>query len=121
MRRNPFGIAVVLSTAVVITLLGAGGMLHPACAADPETEPSTAGAESTSQTYATTPGWVVVLADGTAVPAKSKPISAFGSFRYADLEGRTQVLKVSEVDIEATRSANAEVPPDPWGWHVQCR
>lgn len=113
MRTRPFCIAIMLSAAVVFTLLGAGGMLHPASAADTETTPSGDGAEAISETTSTNPSWVVVLADGTTVPAKSKPLSAFGSFRYVDLEGRTQVLKVSEVDIEATRSANAEVPPDP--------
>ncbi|MCU0233206.1 MAG: glutaredoxin family protein [Thermoanaerobaculales bacterium] len=59
------------------------------------------------------PGFVVVLADGTVIPAKAKPVCAFGSFRYVEPTGRTKVLRVSAVDLEATREFNAQVPDDP--------
>jgi glutaredoxin len=59
------------------------------------------------------PGYVVVMADGEVVPSRSKPLSAFGSFRFVDVSGRTRVLPVSKVDPEATRVANADVPHDP--------
>ena len=59
------------------------------------------------------PGYVVVLADGSVVPAKSKPVSAFGSLRYVDMTGRTRVLGVSKVDLDATRKSNSQVPDDP--------
>lgn len=61
----------------------------------------------------TSPGYVVVLADGSVVPAKSKPVSAFGSLRYVDMTGRTRVLGVSKVDLDATRKINAQVPENP--------
>jgi len=76
-------------------------------------------AESTGESRApgddgeTSPGYVVVLADGSVVPAKSKPVSAFGSLRYVDTTGRTHVLGVSKVDLDATRKINAQVPDDP--------
>lgn len=60
-----------------------------------------------------TTAYVVVLADGSMLPAKSKPLSAFGSFRFVDVSGRTRVLPVSKIDLEATRAANAGVPDDP--------
>jgi glutaredoxin-like protein NrdH len=76
-------------------------------------------AESTGESNApgddgeTSPGYVVVLTDGSVVPAKSKPVSAFGSLRYVDTTGRTRVLGVSKVDLDATRKINAQVPDDP--------
>ena len=59
------------------------------------------------------PGYVVILVDGTVIPSKSKPLAAFGSFRFVDVTGRTRVLGTSGVDLEATRKANADVPHDP--------
>ncbi len=59
------------------------------------------------------PGYVVILVDGSVVPAKTKPVSAFGSLRYVDMTGRTRVLGVSQVDLEATRRNNADVPDNP--------
>jgi len=67
--------------------------------------------ESGPQT--TRPAYVVVLKDASTIPAKAKPLSAFGSFRFVDATGHTVVLPVSEVDLEATRAANADVPDDP--------
>ena len=61
----------------------------------------------------TRPAYVVVLKDASTIPAKAKPLSAFGSFRFVDATGHTVVLPVSEVDLEATRAANADVPDDP--------
>lgn len=75
-------------------------------------------AESTGQVSdqgdegGSSPGYVVVLADGNVVPAKSKPVSAFGSLRYVDVTGRTRVLGISKVDLDATRKINAQVPDD---------
>lgn len=57
-------------------------------------------------------GYVVLLKDGTSIPAKAKPISAFGKVRYLDAAGRMQVLPASRVDLEKTREANASVPGD---------
>lgn len=59
------------------------------------------------------PAYVVVLNDASTIPAKAKPLSAFGTFRFVDSTGHTVVLPVSEVDLEATRAANADVPDDP--------
>jgi len=76
-------------------------------------------AESTGQASdqgdegGSSPGYVVVLADGSMVPAKSKPVSAFGSLRYVDTTGRTRVLGVSKVDLDATWKINAQIPDDP--------
>lgn len=61
----------------------------------------------------TRPAYVVVLKDASTIPAKAKPLSAFGSFRFVDATGYTVVLPVSEVDLDATRAANADVPDDP--------
>jgi mycoredoxin len=61
----------------------------------------------------TRPAYVVVLKDASTIPAKAKPLSAFGSFRFVDATGHTVVLPVDEVDLEATRAANADVPDDP--------
>jgi mycoredoxin len=61
----------------------------------------------------TRPAYVVVLKDASTIPAKAKPLSAFGSFRFVDATGYTVVLPVAEVDLEATREANADVPDDP--------
>lgn len=67
--------------------------------------------ESEAQTAR--PAYAVILVDGSTIPAKSKPLSAFGSFRFVDATGRTRVMPVAKVDLEATRAANAEVPDDP--------
>jgi mycoredoxin len=61
----------------------------------------------------TRPAYVVVLKDASTIPAKAKPLSAFGTFRFVDTTGHTVVLPVSEVDLDATRAANADVPDDP--------
>jgi mycoredoxin len=61
----------------------------------------------------TRPAYVVVLKDASTIPAKAKPLSAFGTFRFVDATGHTVVLPVDEVDLEATRAANADVPDDP--------
>ena len=58
------------------------------------------------------PAYVVVLQDGTNIPATAKPISAFGTFRYMDVHGRTRTLPVSAVDLDRTRAANAGVTPE---------
>ena len=94
---------VCFRTRVVATVVAVVAVMPwtiPSAAEDPGTQP--AG-----------PAYVVVLEDSSTIPAKSKPLSAFGSFRFVDATGRTQVLPVSSVDLEATRMANAHVPDDP--------
>ncbi len=86
--------------ATVVAVVAVMPWTMPSAAEDPGTQP--AG-----------PAYVVVLKNSSTIPAKSKPLSAFGSFRFFDATGRTQVLPVSSVDLEATRMANAHVPDDP--------
>jgi len=76
-------------------------------AEEPGRQPESARADAAG------PGYVVVLTDGAVIPSKSRPLSAFGSFRFVDTTGRTQVLPVSNVDLDATRAANTDVPNDP--------
>jgi len=54
------------------------------------------------------PSYVVVLKSGQRVPARTKPVSAFGKVRYMEPGGTNRVLPFSEVDIEKTREANAQ-------------
>ena len=51
--------------------------------------------------------YVVILINGQRVPARTKPVSAFGKVRYMEPGGTNRVLPASEVDIEKTREANA--------------
>lgn len=53
--------------------------------------------------------YVVVLADGSSAVARTKPVSAFGSVRFVDQQGRTVVLPSGEVDLATTRERNREV------------
>lgn len=66
-----------------------------------------------TQEPSASPGYVVILADGSMIPSKSKPLGAFGSFRFVDPSGRTRVMPVIKVDLAATRAANADVPDKP--------
>jgi len=54
------------------------------------------------------PSYVVVLKSGQRIPARTKPVSAFGKVRYMEPGGTNRVLPFSEVDIEKTREANAQ-------------
>jgi glutaredoxin len=56
----------------------------------------------------TEPAYVVVLKTGQRVPARTKPVSAFGKVRYMEPGGANRVLPISEVDIDKTREANAQ-------------
>jgi glutaredoxin 3 len=56
------------------------------------------------------PSYVVVLKDGLRIPARTKPVSAFGKLRYMEPGGTNRVLPISEVDIDKTREANAQAP-----------
>ena len=56
------------------------------------------------------PSYVVVLKNGRRIPARTKPVSAFGKLRYMEPGGTNRVLPISEVDIDKTREANARVP-----------
>jgi glutaredoxin len=56
------------------------------------------------------PSYVVVLKNGRRIPARTKPVSAFGKLRYMEPGGTNRVLPISEVDIDKTREANAQVP-----------
>lgn len=51
---------------------------------------------------------VVVLKDGERVPARTKPINAFGKVRFMDASGTNRVLPVSAIDVDTTRMANAQ-------------
>jgi len=54
------------------------------------------------------PSYVVVLKNGQRIPARTKPVSAFGKVRYMEPGGTNRVLPVSEVDLEKTREVNAQ-------------
>jgi glutaredoxin 3 len=54
------------------------------------------------------PSYVVVLKNGQRIPARTKPVSAFGKLRYMEPGGTNRVLPISEVDIDKTREANAQ-------------
>ncbi len=56
------------------------------------------------------PSYVVVLKNGQRIPARNKPINAFGKLRYMEPGGTNRVLPISEVDIDKTREANAQAP-----------
>jgi glutaredoxin len=98
---RPWTKLVLAAAAVAVALVSVVG------AAETERRNDAATGEKASSEY------VVVLKDGTVLPSRSKPLSAFGSFRFVDVTGRTRVLRVDAVDLEATRAANADVPPDP--------
>ena len=54
--------------------------------------------------------YVVVLKNGQRIPARTKPVNAFGKLRYMEPGGTNRVLPISEVDIDKTREANAQAP-----------
>jgi len=56
--------------------------------------------------------YVVVLKNGQRIPARTKPVNAFGKLRYMEPGGTNRVLPISEVDIDKTREANAQAPPN---------
>ena len=56
------------------------------------------------------PSYVVVLKNGHRIPARTKPVNAFGKLRYMEPGGTNRVLPISEVDIDKTREANAQAP-----------
>ena len=56
------------------------------------------------------PSYVVVLKNGQQIPARTKPVNAFGKLRYMEPGGTNRVLPISEVDIDKTREANAQAP-----------
>jgi glutaredoxin len=91
-------VMVIAAVAVASVSVAGGG--------ETEHQEEAATGEKASSAY------VVVLNDGTVLPSRSKPLGAFGSFRYVDVTGRTQVLSVDAVNLEATRAANADVPQD---------
>ncbi len=64
---------------------------------------------------ASEPSFVVVLKDGRRVPARTKPVCAFGKVRFMEPGGPNRVLPVSEVDIDRTREANAAAPKNAAG------
>ena len=65
--------------------------------------------EGASAEKKTEPSYVVVLKNGQCIPARTKPVSGFGKVRYMEPGGTNRVLPISEVDIEKTREANAQV------------
>lgn len=56
--------------------------------------------------------YVVVLKTGRLIPSRTKPISGFGKVRYMEPGGTNRVLPIAEVDIDATRAANAQAVTD---------
>ena len=64
--------------------------------------------ERANDEKASEPTYVVVLKNGQRIPARTKPISAFGKLRYMEPGGTNRVLLFSEVDIDKTREANAQ-------------
>ncbi len=55
--------------------------------------------------------YVVVLRSGQRVASNTKPISALGSVRFVDAQGRARVLTAAQVDLAKTRDANRGVAP----------
>ncbi len=64
--------------------------------------------EGASEERASKPSYVVVLKNGQRIPARTKPVSAFGKLRYMEPGGTNRVLPISDVDIDKTREANAQ-------------
>ena len=54
--------------------------------------------------------YFVVLKNGQRIPARTKPVNAFGKLRYMEPGGTNRVLPISEVDVEKTREANTQAP-----------
>jgi len=54
--------------------------------------------------------YFVVLKNGQRIPARTKPVNAFGKLRYMEPGGTNRVLPISEVDVDKTREANAQAP-----------
>ncbi len=66
--------------------------------------------ESSDEKKEPKPTYVVVLKNGQRIPARTKPVSAFGKLRYMEPGGTNRVLATSAVDLEKTRAANAQAP-----------
>ena len=64
--------------------------------------------ESASEEKVSNLSYVVVLKNGQRIPARTKPVSAFGKVRYMEPGGTNRVLPISDVDIDKTREANAQ-------------
>ena len=67
--------------------------------------------ERASDEKASGSSYVVVLKNGQRIPARTKPVNAFGKLRYMEPGGINRVLPISEVDVDKTREANAQAPP----------
>ena len=65
-------------------------------------------AERTGEKATPDAPYVVVLKDGKRVPARTKPINAFGKVRFMDASGTNRILPVSQIDVDRTRKANAQ-------------
>jgi glutaredoxin len=66
--------------------------------------------ERTNDEKTSEPSYVVVLKNGQRIPARTKPVNAFGKLRYMEPGGTNRVLPISEVDVDKTREANARAP-----------
>ncbi|MEW5977210.1 MAG: hypothetical protein AB1898_15580 [Acidobacteriota bacterium] len=53
----------------------------------------------------------VVLKNGKTLVAKSRPVSMEGNYRFTGVDGRFQVIPISEIDVSATERANLHQPP----------
>ena len=70
--------------------------------------PAVSSQEGSNDEKASKASYVVVLKNGQRIPARTKPVSAFGKVRFMEPGGTNRVLPVSEVDIDKTRAANAQ-------------
>ena len=64
--------------------------------------------ERTNDEKTSEPSYVVVLKNGQRIPARTKPVNAFGKLRYMEPGGTNRVLPVSEVDLDKTREVNSQ-------------
>jgi glutaredoxin len=90
----------------MIRLLSLGLTLAFAAALAPG--PAQCGAAADE--VAASPGYVVVLTDGTVKPVLTEPVIAFGKVRFMSTAQRTEVLSVLRVNVERTRKLNSLVP-----------
>ena len=76
----------------------------------PALAPVVLAQELRADTKAPETAYVVVLKNGKRIPARTRPVNAFGKIRYVDASGTSRVLSVSKIDVVATRELNSQVP-----------
>jgi hypothetical protein len=60
--------------------------------------------------------YAVVLADGSIVPASTRPLIAMGKVSFLDGNNRSRTLPVQRVDVEATRARSGSSAPRGRTW-----